>query len=299
MRRFFILAAFVAAMVLATTASAGTKATTFTDPTGDSGTAPDITTVVVDADATGTIVLAITTANQADLAADGVLDIVFDADRNGSTGSPSGGEYRVLIFGQDKSFDFLRWDGTQWADASAGSLKIVHAPNTFGIVINKSDLGGTGAFDFYVVGVQLAADGSVTARDDAPDGSAVWTFTLVATPPPPTTTTTTATPPPPPPPPPTIGLGGVSLAAVGLHAGKLFLVKAHVTTTAGTVKVTCAVKISGKAVRVLGAYARATHTATCSGRAPLATAGKRLAGTMTVTISGDRDSRTFAFTIRK
>ena len=60
-------------------------------------------------------------------------------------------------------------------------------------MINKSDLGGTGAFDFYVVGVQLAADGSVTARDDAPDGSAVWTFTLVATPPPPTTTTTTTT----------------------------------------------------------------------------------------------------------
>ena len=129
MRRFFILAAFVAAMVLATAASGGTKATTFTDPAGDSGTAPDITTVVVDADAAGTIVLAITTANQADLAADGVLDIVFDADRNGSTGSPSGGEYRLLIFGQDKTFDFLHWDGTQWADASAGSLKIVHAPN--------------------------------------------------------------------------------------------------------------------------------------------------------------------------
>jgi hypothetical protein len=290
-------------MVLAATASGGTKASTFTDPAGDSGTAPDITTVVVDADAAGTIVLAITTANQADLAADGVLDIVFDADRNGSTGSPSGGEYRLLIFGQDKTFDFLHWDGTQWADASAASLKIVHAPNIFGIVINKSDLGGTGAFDFYVVGVQLAADGSVTARDDAPDGSGVWTFTLVAPPPPPppptTTTTPTTPPPPPPPPPPTIGLGGVSLAAVGLHAGKLFLVKAHVTTTAGTVKVTCAVKVSGKAVRVLVAYARATHTATCSGRAPLATVGKRLAGTMTVTISGDRDSRTFAFTIRK
>jgi len=297
MRRLFILAAFVAALVLAATATGGAKLTTFTDPTGDSGTAPDITTVAVDADAAGTITLIVTTANQPDLAADAVLDLVFDTDRNGGTGSPSGGEYRILVFGQDKSFEFLHWDGTQWADATAASLKIAHAANIFGFQINKSDLGGTAAFDFYIVGVQLAADGSVTARDDAPDGSAVWTFNLAAAPPPPTTTT--APPPPPPPSPPTVGLGKVSLAAAGLHAGKLFLVKAHVTTTASAVKVSCVVKVSGKAVVVRGAYARATHTATCSGRAPVGTAGKRMAGTMTVTISGDRDSKTFSLFINK
>lgn len=301
MRRSLFLAVFVAALVLAATASGGSEATTFTDPTGDSGGAPDITTVIVDADAAGTITLIVITANQPDLAADAVLDLVLDTDRNGSTGSPSGGEYRVLIFGQDRSYEFLHWDGNHWADASAASLKVALAPNAFGIQINKADVGGIDVFDFYVSGEQIAADGSVTARDDAPDGTAVWTFSLVAAPPPPTTTTTTTTapPPPPPPPPPTVGLGRVSLAAAGLHAGKLFLVKSHVTTTAAAVKVTCVVKVSGRAVRMRSAYARPTHMATCSGRAPAATVGKRLAGAMTVTISGDRDSKTFSFVIRK
>ena len=84
----------------------------------------------------------------------------------------------------------------------------------------------------------------------------------------------------------------------GLHAGKVFSVRAHVTTTATAVRVSCVVKVSGKVVRTTGSYARATHTATCTGRAPAGTAGKRLAGTMSVTISGDFDSKTFSFVIR-
>ena len=296
-RILFLLVALGVMLVAAQAATPRSAAQTFTDPSGDSGAAPDITTVVADNDTAGTITLAITTAHQADLAADGVLDIVFDTDRNPATGSSSGGEYRILIFGQTKSFVFLRWDGTQWADATAATLQIAHSPNTFRIVINKSDLGGVGAFDFYIVGVQVAADGSATARDDAPDGTAVWTYTLAGAAPP-STTTTTPPPPPPPPPPPTVGLGPVGLKAPGLHVGKLFSVRAHVTTTATAVRVTCVVKVSGRSVRAVGSYVRATHTATCTGRAPLTTVGKRLAGTMTVTISGDRDSRTFSFVIR-
>ena len=174
------------ALALVATAPGSTAATTFTDPTGDSGGAPDITNVVVDNDATGTITMTVTTANQADLATDARVDIIFDTDRNPATGSPSGGDYRVLM----------------------------------------------------------------------------------------------------------------SLKAPGLHAGKLFSVRVRVSTTATAVRVRCVVKVSGKALRVVGSYARATHIASCTGRAPVATAGKRLAGTMTVTISGDRDSKTFSFVIR-
>jgi hypothetical protein len=296
MRRLFLLplAAAAVALALVATAPGSTAATTFTDPTGDSGGAPDITNVVVDNDAAGTITMTVTTANQADLATDALVDIIFDTDRNPATGSPSGGDYRVLIIGQTKSFGFLRWSGSQWDVAPGPTLQLSHSANTFHITINKSDLGGTAAFDFFLVGVQLSGD-TVASRDDAPDGTAVWTYTLGAAPPP---TTTTTPPPPPPPPPPTVGLGAVSLKAPGLHAGKLFSVRARVSTTATAVRVRCVVKVSGKALRVVGSYARATHIASCTGRAPVATAGKRLAGTMTVTISGDRDSKTFSFVIR-
>jgi hypothetical protein len=82
----------------------------------------------------------------------------------------------------------------------------------------------------------------------------------------------------------------------GIHTGRAFRISAHVNTDARTVRVTCLIKVSGKIVRAVGHYS--AHVASCTGVVPRGTAGKRLAGTITAIISGDRDTKTFSFVIR-
>ena len=57
----------------------------YTDPTGDSTTAPDVTTVTAANDAAGNLTFTVRT-NQPTLAADAVIDIAFDIDHNPQTG---------------------------------------------------------------------------------------------------------------------------------------------------------------------------------------------------------------------
>jgi hypothetical protein len=97
--------------------------------------------------------------------------------------------------------------------------------------------------------------------------------------------------------PATVGLGAVTVKTVGgIHAGRIFTISSRVFTTARAVKVTCVIKVSGRAVPALAHYA--AHVASCQGITPSGSAGKRLAGVLTVTIAGDRDARAFAFVIR-
>jgi hypothetical protein len=290
-RLLLLLVAGAITLFAASAASSRSALQSFTDPAGDSGTAADITAVTVDNDAAGNITFSITT-NQATLASDALLLVPIDSDQNPATGQ-NGIDFLFALGAT--GYDFVLWNGTALVDAPNTTVHVSYSAGVARFVVNKTELGNTAAFNFFVLAAQISG-GNIAATDAAPDTGA-YSYSLTAAPPPPPTTTTP--PPPPPPPPPTVGLGKVALGAAGLHAGQLFLVKDHVTTTAAAVKVSCVVKVSGKAVRVLGAYARATHTATCSGRAPVGTAGKRLAGTMTVTISGDRDSKTFSFFINK
>jgi hypothetical protein len=98
--------------------------------------------------------------------------------------------------------------------------------------------------------------------------------------------------------PATVGLGAVRVkTGGGINAGRIFTISSPVFTTARAVRVACVIKVSGRAVPVLAQYA--AHVVTCQGIAPPGSAGKRLAGVLTVTISGDRDARAFSFVIRR
>ena len=227
------------------------------------------------------------TTNQATLASDSGLFVAIDSDRNAATGQ---GGIDFLFILNSSGYDFSMWNGSSFVDAPVTTVHVFFSAGVARFVINKSELGNTSAFNFAVLSVQLA-NGAAVATDAAPDNG-VYSYTLVAPPPPPPPS------PPPPPPPPTVGLGAVTIKAPGLHAGRLFSIRDHVTTTATAVRVSCVVKVSGRALRMTGAYVRTTHTASCSGKIPAGTAGKRIAGTLTVTISGDRDTRSFSFVIR-
>jgi hypothetical protein len=288
-----LLAAVAVALVLGAARASGSPVT-FQDAAGDAGNAPDLTSVVVDNDAGGTITIQLSIANAANLNEDSFIDLVFDTDRNPRTGSGSlGADYLMVIRGSDYTAHFYRWNGSAWADAPFPTFQGAQiALQTFRLQLNRSDLGNTSGFNFYLVGRQMG--GSVLlARDDAPD-TGVWTYTLAGLP---------APPPPPPPaprpaPPPTVRLGVPAVRTRGgIHAGRIFTLSARVSTNRGGVRVACVIRIGGRRVPALGRYA--SHVATCQGIAPPGTAGKRLIGTITARISGDRDQRFFSFGVRR
>jgi hypothetical protein len=160
---------------------------TFTDPAGDSGNAPDITTVTVSNDDAGTITFAVTLANRASLSSEDMVLILLDADQNASTGS---GGFDYAIGATAMGSVLLGWNGSDLAAASAPTLTASASSGVLTVRINRSDLHGTSGFVF---GLGATGDGGDTVSEIA----GPWTYQLVlgttTTTPTPTTTTPTPT----------------------------------------------------------------------------------------------------------
>jgi hypothetical protein len=114
-RRTALLAPVAAALVLLV-ASAG-AAGSYRDPTGDNNGAPDISNVAVTNDAAGTITFDIGIVNLPS-PADVQTYLFLDTDQNGATGAPglAGAEYVFVVDESDESYNFYRWNGSEWAD---------------------------------------------------------------------------------------------------------------------------------------------------------------------------------------
>src|SRR5690349_3398862 len=81
-------------------AGAGASPSTFTDPAGDSGAAPDVTAVAV-SDASRALTIVVTAAG---LTPGQSVDVYLNTDKNESTGSPTGSEFDVEIWQEDGSW---------------------------------------------------------------------------------------------------------------------------------------------------------------------------------------------------
>jgi hypothetical protein len=162
----------------------------FSDPAGDSGDAPDITTVAVSDDASGNITFRVTVANQPDLAADAELVLVLDSDRNEATGDEAGFDYVVVLTGADDSWSFGRWSGSGFDfDAPRSTVRVDYAGGVATIAVNRSELSNTASFGFYLFAAQLDEAGEELASDDAPDET-VFEYALAAAPATPASTKT-------------------------------------------------------------------------------------------------------------
>jgi len=167
-RRWLFAITCVGALVVTMVAlAAGSQ--TFIDPTGDAGAAPDITTVVVSNDDNGVVTFAVTLANPALLTGDAVIAAFLNTDKNLTTGRQGdGSEFVILFDGTD--LGLFRWNGTTFAPVQATTLTRRSATT---IAINRQELGATAAFDFYLI-----AAGPEPAQDEAPNGTAVWSYQL-------------------------------------------------------------------------------------------------------------------------
>jgi hypothetical protein len=257
----------------------------FTDAAGDSGGAPDITVVNVANDAAGNLTFTATT-NQPALAADGVLTLWLDTDRNSSTGG-NGVEFSLFV--GSAGWRLNRWDGTQFVQASASSANSTYANGVMTFRINKADIGGVSSFVFYLLSVQFNAAGEIVARDDAPDGTAVYDYTLTVPPPPP-----------PPAPPLTLRLSAPVAVQARPAAGKAFAVRVAVTRgdTGGPLAsgvATCKVTLGLKPLRAVGSV-RAGR-ASCAMLLPKTAKGKLLRGTIKVTFRNVSATKAFSYRV--
>lgn len=150
------------------------NSTTFTDATGDSGNAPDVTNVTVSNDDNGQITFAISLPNRPALT-DQDLGLVL-LDTNGD-GSP------------EFAFGFAN-GGSGIFSASGGSLTPITPASFSGsfangvqtLSVNKSDIGNPTQIGFAI---GTSGDQGATVGDSAPD-SGTWTYQVMIAPPVPT-----------------------------------------------------------------------------------------------------------------
>ena len=178
-----LVVALAAALVLVCVASSGAARTaqSYADPQGDQqGNAPDVTTVVVSNDAAGNIRWRINVANQPTLLPDSAIVLFIDSDRNPGTGAPDtlGAEY---VFGvAADGYSFGHWTGTDFDfDTPFTTVTVAYNAGPT-ITVNRSELGNTSGFNFWVRGVQ-EIDEETSNIDDAPnDGTYRYALTPLA-----------------------------------------------------------------------------------------------------------------------
>jgi hypothetical protein len=178
MGRLTVLVVVLAAacIVVSTAAAITAPPTNFTDATGDSGTAPDITNIAVTNDDHGlysfTIDFATPYVNSDN------LTIAIDSDNNVNTGDTQalGADYLFEDDYASHSFDLAVWQANDFAEAPHATANVVVASDnkSMTMTINKSDLGNSTDFNFFVIASDGAFDPGHT--DDAPSGAGAFSY---------------------------------------------------------------------------------------------------------------------------
>jgi len=142
--RGLIAAALMAALILVPTALSGD----YTDPSGDSGTAGDITSVTVAGDkASGQLLFRITGTNIAS-SETSPLFLDIDSDANPLTGdiTDNGSDYSFYV--DNTSYFFAHWDGSNWVATPDLSVQVSGGTSQILISVNRSEIGNTSLFNF-------------------------------------------------------------------------------------------------------------------------------------------------------
>jgi len=281
--------AFVLLALFAPSAAAS-NSQTFLDSTGENPQAPDITSVVVSNDDGGIVTFKLNIANRPSLTPDMEIDFFLDTDSNPATGDPNslGAEYVIQLV--QGSVDLYAWNGADYRAVATPSLVYSYDASGATVKVRASDLGGTHAFNFSAAagsGVTVDATGSPNydnaAFDLAPDPQHGTFAYQVRTTLRLTVTNFQASPAVP-------RAGGTlsaSLAATENDTEGPF--------TGGAVS--CRATAGGKTLAV-SSHSVANGVASCVWRVPKNAHGKRVVGTVTVSVRGATATRTFSAKIR-
>jgi hypothetical protein len=268
--RSLLTAALVALALVVFPASAA-AGSHWTDPTGDSGSAPDITSVDVSNDGAGNITFAVGLVAHPAIASDEGLGVYVDSDQNASTGNRNGADYVVFLL--QSGWAFYAWNGSSFAQVTShGAISVSYTSAGFTVVINKADLGGASAFRFYVITQKSNASGDALVASDA---AGIYTYAL---------TTATGV---------TLGVQPAA-AARGVHPGSRFAVTATVGlsdgSTANADSLSCTATVGGKPLPRAGG---------CAWKAPKTARGKTIVVTVTVGYGGQTFTKRLSLRVLK
>jgi hypothetical protein len=155
-----------ATLVSAADAQVPANPATFTDPTGDSGNAPDITRVVVANSANGQISFRIDVTELV-VPSDTRVLVAIDSDRNPATGH-EGSDYALIADLSDAGFVLVRWSGSEFVETPEATFSAGRDGNSVVFSVNRSELGNTNAFDFWARSLQGPMF-AAAHEDTAPD----------------------------------------------------------------------------------------------------------------------------------
>ena len=252
----------------------------YTDPAGDSGAAPDITSVAVSHDEAGLVSLAVTT-NQPTLAPETAFWGYIDADRDTSTGIPINGlGVDEMFIGDGTGALLAHIDGSSISFAFSSTLTTSYADGVFTARFNRSEIGATDRFAFAVASELDDANGDTIATDDAPDAPPGYEYSFV---------------------PLSLTVSAPVATPKTPVSGKRFVVSAAVARNdeqpfaAGSV--TCTARAGRVALKPVGSAA--SGAARCAMKVPKGMSGKTLRGTITVSAEDSSPvKRAFSFPIR-
>jgi hypothetical protein len=252
---------------------------TYLDPSGDGGTAPDITSVVVSSDAERRITFRVNLVRPP-VPSEARIALAIDSDQDAATGYGGFDAVFVVDLGSDNLVG-ARWNGEGFASTPLSTATASSDPTGVTVSVDAAAVGTRSGFCFFVRA--LAGESVAAGRyDDAPDNG-VWSYRLDGA----SSLTLTAADP----------------IATKARAGKRFIALISVARSDGEqAEVTygdirCSATAAG---RPLQATAIPTYgpAAGCSWRLPTHSTGSTLHATVTVTLDGATTSQTFTATIK-
>jgi hypothetical protein len=262
-------------------------AAAFPDATGDHDAAPDIGAVNVSDTRDGWIRFAITTTNFVTLPAESFVFIDFDRDNRAISGD-GGAEVALTYTSGEFALQKRDLRRNRWVDDVAPTrIRAQNSGNVLTIDIHRSELDDTPRFGFAITTADVnSAAQAVLAIDIAPDdrdGVPFWRYELANKP-------------------------ALRLIVSPLlrtpsapRAGRAFVVKLPVRRTDTSIgitrgKVLCSVLVGGAKLRAAGSVKKGE--ARCAMSVPRSARGKRLSGSVKVTVAGKTASARFSHVVR-
>jgi hypothetical protein len=252
----------------------------FTDSTGETPSAPDITTLSVSNDDSGNLTFTVNIPNRPTLTSDMAMFVFLDTDNNPNTGDPQAAGADFLVQLLPGAVNLFPWTGTTYGNSVATpSLTYSWTAGVATIHLSDSALKETKEFNFGVEvdsGIVVDESGNPdftnSLFDVAPDpGHGTYAYQVL------TTLKLTA--------------GAFTTSPKPAKSGKSFSAGLAATEndTGGPVKsgtVTCTATVAGKHIPAAHKGSVANGVATCVWPLPKKDKGLTIRGTITLTVKG-------------